>query len=178
MASKKTERVSVYVPRERTEEDPNLFVGINGRNYLVPKGKTSQVPPEVAAELARADMEARAERERALLEGFVEDLRARLPALRPLGEGARRHPGLVALLLPGLSSERAIAALDLKGVEVSGGAACASREAGVSHVYRAMGLSERDAACVLRISIGRGTTEKDLRAAAEAMEDVYKRERA
>ena len=131
---------------------------------------------QVAAELARADMAERAERERALLRSFVEDLRARLPALRPLGEGARRHPGLVALLLPGLSSERAIAALDLKGVEVSGGAACASREAGVSHVYRAMGLGERDAACVLRISIGRGTTEKDLRAAAEAMEDVYKRE--
>ena len=55
MAKETTERVSVYVPRERTEEDPNLFVGINGKNYLVPKGKTSQVPQEVAEELERAE---------------------------------------------------------------------------------------------------------------------------
>ena len=63
--------------------------------------------------------------------------------------------------------------VDAAGVQVSGGAACASRERSVSHVYRAMGLSEADAACVLRVSVGRQTTEEDLRAAAEAIARVY-----
>ena len=130
----------------------------------------------VAAELAAADMAERAERERVLLEDFLGDLRRRIPACRALGEGAPRHPGLVALLLPDLPSETAVAALDGMGVEVSGGAACASRERAVSHVYRAMGLSEADAACVLRVSLGRDTTKEDLRVAAEAIEAVYRRE--
>lgn len=129
----------------------------------------------VAATLARADMAERAERERALLDAFVADVRSRVPGCRLLGAGAERLPGVAALLLPGLPSERAVAELDQRGVLVSGGAACASRERAVSHVYRAMGLSDTDAACVLRVSIGRATTQQDLRVAAEAIEAVYAR---
>ena len=49
------ERVEVLIPRGGEREDPNLFVGINGLNYLLPKGRRSQVPPAVAAEIARAE---------------------------------------------------------------------------------------------------------------------------
>jgi predicted aconitase with swiveling domain len=35
-------------------EDPNLFVSVNGKNFLLPKGKTSNVPSYVAAEIRRA----------------------------------------------------------------------------------------------------------------------------
>ena len=49
------ERVSVSIPRGGEREDPNLFVGLNGLNYLLPKGKTSLVPAAVAREIARAD---------------------------------------------------------------------------------------------------------------------------
>lgn len=54
MATKNTERVKVTIPRARKGEDPNYFVGINGVNYILPKGKTSEVPPEVAYEIERA----------------------------------------------------------------------------------------------------------------------------
>ena len=128
----------------------------------------------VAAELARKDMEAEAAREQALLAAFAANLRSRIPACRILGEGAPHLPGLMAALLPGLPSERAIAELDLMGIQLSGGAACASREHEVSHVYTAMGLSRLDAACVLRISIGRSTDAQALNTAAEAIEKVYK----
>ena len=47
------ERVSVTIPRARAGEDPNFFVGINGKNYIIPKGTTQEVPPEVAAEIDR-----------------------------------------------------------------------------------------------------------------------------
>ena len=48
-------RVEVSLPRGGDREDPNLFVGINGLNYLLPKGRRSSVPPEVAAEIERAE---------------------------------------------------------------------------------------------------------------------------
>lgn len=47
-------RVEVYIPRGYDNDDPNLFVSVNGVNYLLPKGKKSKVPPEVAYEIERA----------------------------------------------------------------------------------------------------------------------------
>ena len=48
-------RVEVFIPRGADREDPNLFVGINGVNYLLPRGKKSMVPKAVADEIARSD---------------------------------------------------------------------------------------------------------------------------
>lgn len=53
--SKKDNRVSLFVPRGPERGDPNLFISVNGVNYLLPRGKTSMVPPEVAEEYARAE---------------------------------------------------------------------------------------------------------------------------
>ena len=48
-------RVEVTIPRGSEREDPNLFVGINGVSYLLPRGRCSSVPPAVAAEIARSE---------------------------------------------------------------------------------------------------------------------------
>lgn len=53
MAEKKTiadpmqETVTVYLPRMPGEE-PTVFVGLNGKRYLIPRGKHEQVPKPVA----------------------------------------------------------------------------------------------------------------------------------
>ena len=47
-------RVEIFIPRGGDREDPNLFVGINGVNYLLPRGKKSMVPQSVAAEIERS----------------------------------------------------------------------------------------------------------------------------
>lgn len=114
-------------------------------------------------------------REAALMEGFIARVRRKIPGARVLGAGAPRLPGIAALYLPGLTSERAVAELDLLGVAASGGAACASQSREPSHVYRAMGLSDRDARCVLRVSIGSGTTADQMERAAEALKKIYKK---
>ena len=64
-----SERVCVTVPRGHAGEEPYLFVSVGGVKYLLPRGETSSVPPEVAYEIARADRaRARADRHiRALL---------------------------------------------------------------------------------------------------------------
>ena len=52
---KNDNRVEVFIPRGAERDEPNLFVGVNGKSYLLPRGKTSKVPPEVAAEINRAN---------------------------------------------------------------------------------------------------------------------------
>ena len=47
-------RVEVFVPKGYANDDPNLFVSVNGVNYLLPKGKKSLVPAHVAAEIERS----------------------------------------------------------------------------------------------------------------------------
>ena len=47
-------RVEIFIPRGADREDPTLFVGINGVNYLLPRGKKSMVPLAVAAEIERS----------------------------------------------------------------------------------------------------------------------------
>ena len=47
-------RVEVFVPKGYANDEPNLFVSVNGVNYLLPKGKKSLVPDFVAAEIERS----------------------------------------------------------------------------------------------------------------------------
>lgn len=54
MATAKKDYVDLYVERTYESDDPNEFISINGKNYILPKGKTSKVPPCVKAEYERA----------------------------------------------------------------------------------------------------------------------------
>jgi hypothetical protein len=51
---KTEDREDIFIPRGSSREDPNLFVSVNGRNFLLPKGKTSNVPSYVAEEIRRS----------------------------------------------------------------------------------------------------------------------------
>lgn len=74
MAASKTanpmqEMVTVYVPKASGDE-PTLFVSLNSRTWLLPRGKQSEVPKPVAEivwqmEKALAEAEEHAEREKA-----------------------------------------------------------------------------------------------------------------
>ena len=55
MSERKQNRVAVTLPRADAREEQTAFVSINGKNYLLPRGKTLEVPPEVAFELERAE---------------------------------------------------------------------------------------------------------------------------
>ena len=153
---------------------PCLIDGGGQENGL--RGGTEDLPAiwgmAEATRLAMEDMGERAARLGELSRAFLDGVTSRVPGARPLCTGAERLPGLMALLLPGMNAERAIAGLDLLGVCVSGGAACASRAGAVSHVYRALGLSDADAACVIRVSLGRHTTRAEVAEAAEAVGKV------
>ena len=46
--------VEVFIPRSDANKDPNFFVSVNGKAYILPRGKASKVPFAVAAEIRRA----------------------------------------------------------------------------------------------------------------------------
>ena len=48
------DREEIFIERAAANEEPNLFVSVNGYNCLLPKGQTSLVPKSVAAEIHRA----------------------------------------------------------------------------------------------------------------------------
>ena len=49
------ERVDIYIERPASsKDDPNLFVSVNGRNFILPKGKTSSVPRYIYDEIVRS----------------------------------------------------------------------------------------------------------------------------
>lgn len=57
----------------------------------------------------------------------------------------------------------------LRNLALSTGSACSSHKAEASHVLLALGLTEAEAACCLRISWGRPTSEAELMAAANRL---------
>ena len=54
MEKAKDTREEIFIPRALDGEERSLFVSVNGTNYLLPKGKTSLVPQEVAEEIRRS----------------------------------------------------------------------------------------------------------------------------
>lgn len=54
VAEKKDERVALFIPRRVGNDEHNVFISVNGVGYLLPKGKTSMVPPHVKAEYDRS----------------------------------------------------------------------------------------------------------------------------
>ena len=102
----------------------------------------------------------------------LEALRARLESsvrAEVNGKAAPRAPGTTNFRFPGADGEALLIALDLEGICVSSGAACASGSLTASHVLTAMGLSNTEAQESLRLSYGRGTTDADIDRAIEAI---------
>ena len=46
--------VKLFVEDGYSKDDPNEFISINGKNYILPKGETSLVPPCVKEEYERS----------------------------------------------------------------------------------------------------------------------------
>ena len=47
-------RREVFIEKGYVNDEPNQFASINGKNFLLPKGETSEVPEYLAAEIERS----------------------------------------------------------------------------------------------------------------------------
>ena len=105
----------------------------------------------------------------ALRDRFEGEVLARLPGTVVNGQGAPRVANTSSLRFPGVDGEALLIALDLEGICVSAGAACASGSLTPSHVLTAMGLTSTDAQASLRFSLGPTATEDEVTRVVEAL---------
>lgn len=104
--------------------------------------------------------------------GQAATLRSRLEAAieeaggEVVAKGAGRSPAIGAYRMPGVSAASQLIRFDSNGFAISSGSACSSGSLKPSHVLEAMGYDH--AREVIRVSIGRKTTEREIDAFVDA----------
>jgi cysteine desulfurase len=129
-----------------------------------------------AAALAREELAAESPRVAALRDRLEQRLLA-IPAARRNGEG-QRVPNTTNVSFEGIEAESLLMALDLAGIAVSTGAACAAGAVEPSHVLRGMGLPLERVQGSVRFSLGRGTRGEHVDRAAEAVAAAVAKQRS
>jgi len=139
-----------------------LLDGGSQENRL--RGSTLNVPGIVgmgaAAALARAEVAADRARLAPLRDRMEQAFMKSLPGVRINGNGARRLPQTANVTFTGTRAANLMTAL--RDLALSAGSACATGSTNPSHVLKALGLSNEDAAATLRLSMGRFTTAEDV----------------
>ncbi len=107
-----------------------------------------------------------------LRDRLQEGLLALFEDARVNGHPTERLPNTVNLTLPGLRGESLVLFLDRQGVFFSSGSACKSGNPDPSHALLAMGLSDEDAHCAVRFSLGHEITDDDIDYTLQAIEEV------
>lgn len=91
------------------------------------------------------------------------------------GSGAARLSNTVSFTVQGADSIALMAALDLDGVCASSGSACSAGSLEPSHVLTAMGVPRHLANSFARFSLGRETTEEEVKAVQKILPGVLER---
>lgn len=105
------------------------------------------------------------------LERGIRDL---VPDAKLNGPRHDRLPTTLNITLPGRRGESVVLALDQRGVALSSGSACRAGSPDPSHALLAMGMSEEDAHCALRFSLGAETSEDDIERALDLFQTVIR----
>ena len=95
--------------------------------------------------------------------------------VEPTGHPTDRLPHIVSVLARGIEGPSVALALDLEGIAISTGSACATGSTEVSHVLAAMGYPADEARGQLRLSLGRTTTDDEVDEAVRIVPEVIAR---
>ncbi|GAA1652519.1 cysteine desulfurase family protein [Microbacterium flavum] len=128
-----------------------------------------------ALDEATRERDAEAQRLTALGARLADGILRLVPGAEILGDRVARVPGNVHALFPGAQGESLLFLLDRAGISVSTGSACQAGVAEPSHVVLALGRDERAARSVLRMTLGRTSTDGDIDALLAALPDAYAR---
>ena len=115
-----------------------------------------------AAELARTRLSERSSGMRELRDYLENRVTSMIPRVRINGDLDCRVPNISNMSFDGIDGESLLIAMDLKGIAVSTGSACASGSLEPSHVLQALGLSREQVRGSLRFSLGAYTTREEI----------------
>ena len=149
-------------------QEKNLRAGTENVPAIVGFGK--------AAELAKADLQARKLHTRALRDALEQGLK-QIAAIVIFAETAERLPNTVQFGVKGFDGETLLMQLDRKAIAVSSGSACTSGKTQPSHVLKAMKVPNALANSAVRVSFGKYNTMSDVDALLAALNDIIETNR-
>ncbi len=131
----------------------------------------------VACDLARRELPERVARHARLRDRLWDGIAAKVPGVSRNGDPDHALANTLNVAFLDTPGEILLQALDVEGIAVSAGAACASGSVEPSHVLVAMGLSKSEAHGTLRFSVGHGTDESQIDAVLARLPDLVARAR-
>ena len=146
------------------------------------RGGTENVPGivglGVACELAQRELPQRGREQAALRDRLWEGIAAKVPRVHRNGSAEHVLPNTLSVRFSGAPGDLLLQALDLEGVAVSSGAACASGSIEPSRVLLAYGLDRDEARASLRLSVGHGVDAAQIDHVLALLPDLVARARA
>ena len=165
--------------RRGTKIDPLLFGGSHENDR---RAGTENVAAIVglakAAELATATMGEEQHRLFDLTEALGAAIAERIPGAHRNGHPKQRIGNTINFSFEGCEEEGLLLGLDLEGIAVSSGSACAVGSLEPSHVLKAMGLPHELARAAVRFSFGTSNTAKDVDCILEVLPKLIDRLRS
>ena len=126
-----------------------------------------------AVSKAVGNMDENYNRARTHMNGLLEGIE-KYPFLRPFcGESSNGYtPYIVSIAVPPIPAEVLVRSLNDSGILIGSGSACSHVKAKKSRIFDMMETDRRDADCMIRISIGPDTKERDIRAFLDSIDSV------
>ena len=136
------------------EQERSLRAGTENVPGIVGLGK--------AIALAAEQRERNAEHMRKMRDRLAEGILSEVPGTTINGTNKDRLPNNCNIRFDGIDGEALLLRLDLAGIAASAGSACTAGSREVSHVLKAIGLSDGEARSSLRLTTGIHTTEEEI----------------
>jgi cysteine desulfurase len=131
-----------------------------------------------ALDLVLADLSRRMTRVRELRDHLTASILSEVEGAIQTGHCRERLPNHASFCFENVDGHSLVMALDMEGIACSSGASCASGSAEMSYVLKAMGVPPSFGTGSLRLTLGRGTTDKEIDQAALAVLQAVKRMRS
>ncbi|MDQ7785665.1 MAG: IscS subfamily cysteine desulfurase [Desulfomonilaceae bacterium] len=145
------------------KQEGGLRAGTENVPGIAGLGKAAEI-----AERKLKDME----RVGSLRDKLEKGIRLLVPGAIRNGPEVRRLPNTLNITMPNMRGESVVLAMDQRGIALSSGSACRAGSPDPSHALTAMGLSDEDAHCSLRFSLGHGNSDADIDRTIQALKMI------
>lgn len=165
---------ALYI-RKGTRIDPLISGGEQERGL---RAGTENVPGIVgmgqAIEEATEKLGQNAARNAMLRNRLAEGILSSVPDAFLNGAREERLPNNCSIRFEGIDGEALLLRLDLAGIAASAGSACTAGSQEISHVLKAIGLSDEEAQSSLRLTTGEDNTEEEIDETIQSVKAIVK----
>lgn len=158
----------------------NLIQG--GTQEKGKRGGTVNVPNVVgfgkAVEIATRDLIPNNQKLKTIRDYFVRNINEKIPYIHINGHQYQKVNNILNVSFEMVEGESVVMMLDLNGVAVSTGSACATGSLKTSHVLKAMNLGEEYEKSAIRFSFSKSTTKEDVDYVVETLVKVIEKLRS